>query len=324
MSTYSLTELEFHAAGFIAKVNGVWTEKGLHQFKDFLRSRRLDPSDHELMMTLRQAREKYLNGFGCLSLCAAKPCRDKIGFELSDAALESAAAEAGLPVRLTGCQGPCKQAPILSLRIADRSEFFAQVTSADDWQTILKFAKQARAAGTLMTNAGVAESFRFDPVHDHIKPSVHLTPLRFLLGHFRGQGRYSMAPYTFHKEVIGTPEAGGRFIALRMGVSYPLVDGRTDVHNALVMVGAEASSDRFIAHAYTDAGIFRQYSVEGSEGGLKFDDLPPGHADQWRRARKVLRPTPHGFEEQLEVDDGEGFVPYYVISMQRVGSDATN
>jgi hypothetical protein len=40
--------------------------------------------------------------------------------------------------------------------------------------------------------------------------------------------------------------------------------------------------------------------------------------DQWRRARRVLRPTPENFEEQLEVDGGEGFVPYYVISMQRV------
>jgi hypothetical protein len=324
MSTYSLSELEFHAAGFITKVNGVWTDEALHQFKDFLRSRRLEPPDDELMMILRQIRDKYLSGFGCLSLCAAKPCRDKIGFELSDASLESAAAEAGLPIRLTGCQGPCKQAPILSLRIADRSEFFAQVASAGDWQTILQFAKRARAAGTLMTNAGAAELFRFDPVHDHLKSSVHLTPLRFLLGHFRGQGRYTMTPYTFHKEVIGTPEAGGRFIALRMGVSYPLLDGRADVHNALVMVGAETASDRFIAHAYTDAGIFRQYSVEGSEGGLKFDDLPPGHADQWLRARKVLRPTPRGFEEQLEVDGGEGFVPYYVISMQRVTAESTN
>jgi hypothetical protein len=318
MSTNSTTEIAFHASGFIVQVHGVWTDKALNQFRDFLQRRRLEPSDDELMAIVRAAQEKYLDGPACLSLCAAKPCRDKIAFDLSEATLASAAGAAGMPIALTGCQGPCKQAPVLSLRIADRSEFFAQVASEGDWQTILKFARQARSAGTLMTSAGAAEPFRFDPVHDHLKPSVHLTPLRFLLGHFRGQGRYTMTPYTFQKEVIGTPEAGGRFIALRMGVSYPLVDGRTDVHNALVMVGAQTSPDRFIAHAYTDAGIFRQYSVEGTEGGLKFDDLPPGHAEQWRRARKILRPTPEGFEEQLEVDGGEGFVPYYVISMQRV------
>ena len=318
MPTNSTTELQFHASGFIVKVHGTWTNDALHQFRDFLKRRGLDPSDDELMAILRHGKEKYLNGPGRLSVCAANPCRDKIGFDLSDDELESSATEAGMPISLTGCHGPCKQAPVLSLRIADRSEFFAQVASARDWQAILEFAKQARSAGTLMLNAGDAEPFRFDPVHDLLKPAVHLTPLRFLLGHFRGEGKYTMTPYSFRKEVIGTPEAGGRFIALRMGVSYPLVDGRTDVHNALVMVGAQASPDRFIAHAYTDAGIFREYSVEGSEGGLKFDDLPPGHAEQWRRARKTLRPTPEGFVEQLDVDGGEGFVPYYVISMQRV------
>jgi hypothetical protein len=318
MSTNPTTELQFHASGFIVKVHGAWTEKALNQFRHSLKLRRLAPSENELMTTLRQAKERYLNGPGRLSVCAAEPCRAKIGFDLSQAALESAANESGMPIALTGCQGPCKQAPVLSLRIADRSEFFAQVASSRDWQAILAFAQRSLTTGTLMTNPGSAEPFRFDPVHDHLKPSVHLTPLQFLLGHFRGQGKYTMTPYTFHKEVIGTPEAGGRFIALRMGVSYPLVDGRIDVHNALVMVGAQGSPDRFIAHAYTDAGIFRQYSVEGNEGGLRFDDLPPGHANQWRRARKVLRPTPAGFEEQLEVDDGEGFVPYYIISMHRV------
>jgi hypothetical protein len=102
--------------------------------------------------------------------------------------LESAATEAGLPISLTGCQGPCKQAPVLSLRIAERSEFFAQIASARDWQAILEFARQARTAGTLMTNAGSAEPFRFDPVHDHLKPSVHLTQLQFLLGQFLRPG----------------------------------------------------------------------------------------------------------------------------------------
>jgi hypothetical protein len=43
---------------------------------------------------------------------------------------------------------------------------------------------------------------------------------------------------------------------------------RTDVHDALVIVGgAEALPNRFIALAFTDAGILRQYSVEGSIGG---------------------------------------------------------
>ena len=53
---------------------------------------------------------------------------------------------AGVPISLTGCQGPCKQAPVLSLRIADGSVFFAQVASLSDWQAILKFTREARLA----------------------------------------------------------------------------------------------------------------------------------------------------------------------------------
>ena len=48
-----------------------------------------------------------------------------------------------------------------------------------------------------------------------------------------------MAEYAFQKEVIGSFEAGGRFIALRMDASYPLADGRKDVHKAFVIVGSE-------------------------------------------------------------------------------------
>ena len=62
----------------------------------------------------------------------------------------------------------------------------------------------------------------------------------------------------------------------------------------------------------------REYLVERHEQMLQFADEPPGHRDRWKRARKILRPTVDGFEERLEVDDGSGYVPYYVIPMQKV------
>jgi hypothetical protein len=71
-----------------------------------------------------------------------------------------------------------------------------------------------------------------------------------------------MTPYSFQKEVVGTVEAGGRFIALRMDVAYPLVDGQHDVHKALVIAGAEPLSGKITAHAYTDGGLVREYIVE--------------------------------------------------------------
>ena len=175
--------------------------------------------------------------------------------------------------------------------------------------------------GALLIDDGAAEQFRFDPVHDHGKPSARLKSLEFLLGHFRGEGQYAMTEYNFQKEVIGSFEAGSRFIALRMDASYPLADGRRDVHKALVVVGSETSSGEITAHAYTDGGIVRRYEVRNDQGALCFADQPPGRAGQWKRARKILNPTREGFEERLEVDGGDGsFVPYYVVCMRRVGT----
>lgn len=228
--------------------------------------------------------------------------------------------EVGLPISKTGCQGPCKQAPIVSLRIGGRSEMFAQVTTEDDWRAVLGFVTAAVRAGSLSIDPRDAEEYLHDPVHDHGKSSAHLKPLRFLLGHFRGEGRYAMTEYAFHKEVIGSFEAGGRFIALRMDASYPLADGRKDVHKALVIVGSEPSSGNITAHAFTDGGIVRAYAIARSAQALEFADLAPGHANQWKRARKIIKPTLEGFEENLEVDGGQGFVPYYTIPMRRVPS----
>jgi len=282
-------ELEFHAAGFLVKVEGSWTATALAQFRHFLNLRRLSPSTQELKDALTKVKHEYFDGKNRLYLCVAEPCCSKIGFDMSDAALDRVRCELGLPISKTGCQGPCKQAPIVSLRVGERSEMFAQVTTQHDWSAVLDFVKAAVQAGSLLIDAGAAEDLRHDPVHDHGKPSAHLKPLRFLLGHFRGEGRYAMTEYAFQKEVIGSFEAGGRFIALRMDASYPLADGRKDVHKALVIVGSEPSSGNITAHAYTDGGIVREYSIAYSEQALEFTDVPPGHADEWKRARKILK-----------------------------------
>jgi hypothetical protein len=314
------SELEFHTSGFLVKVEGSWTDAALAQFRHFLTLRGLAPSAAELEDALGRAKENYFAGKNRLYICAAQPCCNKIGFDTSEAALDQISCELGLPIAKTGCQGPCKQAPVVSLRIAKRSEMFAQIIRQEDWRAVLDFVKAAVQAGSLLIDPGAAEDYLHDPVHDHGKPSAHLKPLRFLLGHFRGEGRYAMTEYAFHKEVIGSFEAGGRFIALRMDASYPLADGRKDVHKALVIVGSEPSSGNITAHAYTDGGIVRKYAIARSAQALEFADLAPGHANQWKRARKIIKPTPEGFEENLEVDGGQGFVPYYTIPMRKITS----
>jgi len=53
---------------------------------------------------------------------------------------------------------------------------------------------------------------------------------------------------------------------------------------------------------------------------LEFAELAPGHSNQWKRARKIIRPTLEDFEENLEVDGGQGFIPYYTIPMRKITS----
>ena len=316
--TATITDgLDFHTLGLLVKGQGSWTDAALAQFRHFLKPRRVEPTESELLESLQRVKRDYSAGNHHLYLCAAQPCCNVVQFDISDAALDPLSGEIGVAISKTGCQGPCKQAPVLSLRIGDKQETFAEVATEDDWRAVLKFVQAATQANTLLVDSGAAEKFRYDPVHDHGKPSAHMKPLEFLLGHFRGEGRYAMIDYSFHKEVIGSFEAGGRFIALCMDASYPLADGRNDVHKAFVIVGPGPLGN-ITAHAYTDGGLVREYAIERRESGLEFADVPPGHASQWQRARKILRPTADGFEERLEVDAGDGYVPYYVIPMQKV------
>ena len=255
----AMTDLESHASGFVAKVGGAWTDTALAQFRDYLTKIGILTSEDNLRAVIENAKEKFWQGDCRVFLCNALPCHAKIRFDLSIEALDRSHSEFGVPVSLTGCQGPCKQAPVLTLRVGNRSECFAQVASPADWQAVLRFANKVAAAGTLLLDAHDAQQYRFDPVHNEPKQDVHLNHLMFLLGHFRGDGRYAMTSYTFQKEVIGTFEAGGRFIALRMDASYPLPDGRKDVHKAFVIVGSEPSSETIKAHVYTDGGTVREY-----------------------------------------------------------------
>ena len=311
--------LDFHASGFVTRVEGVWTKADLAQFRHFLNLRHLVPTDAALMSSLGRAKRKYLQSPNRLFLCKAHPCCNACSFDTSDTALAAASRMAGLPISTTGCQGQCKHAPVLSLRIGDRSQMFAHVATGEDWLAVRTFVRTAVQADSLMVSPGAAEEFLHDPVHEHSKPDAHLKPLRFLLGHFRGEGRCATSGYTFQKEVIGTFEAGGRFIALRMAASYPLADGGKDTHRALVIVGPKSSSGSITGRAYTDAGSICEYEVEQREHILLFPDASPDHTRHWKRSRKLLTPTNEGFDERLEVDAGEGFVTYYTIPMRKIG-----
>ena len=118
--------------------------------------------------------------------------------------------------------------------------------------------------------------------------------------------------------MVGSYEAGGRCMTLRMEARYPTSDGRHDLHRALVVVGlASESKDKLVGRAFTDGGDMHDYEVECQGTCLEFDDQSPDHGTAWKRVRKVLRPTREGYEECLYVDRGDGLEPYYRIEMQR-------
>jgi hypothetical protein len=72
------------------------------------------------------------------------------------------------------------------------------------------------------------------------------------------------------------------------------------------------------ARAYTDGGGIHDFHLQLDGDAVMFDERPDAHHAA-RRARKILRPTAYGFEERLEVDQGEGrFETHFVIAMQRV------
>jgi hypothetical protein len=139
--------------------------------------------------------------------------------------------------------------------------------------------------------------------------------VHFLSRRFRGSGNYTDGSYSFTKEVIGSYEAGGRFLALRMEAHYPTTDRGIDVHRALVIVGA---TDRgaLVGRAFTDGGDIHDYAIACANDGLEFADQSPDHGTPWKRVRKRLRPTRDGYEEHLDVDRGAGFEPYYAIAMR--------
>jgi hypothetical protein len=167
-----------------------------------------------------------------------------------------------------------------------------------------------------------AQPFRFDPVHDHGSGSGPLQQLQFLLGHFQGNGVFADGTNCFQKEVVGAWEVAGRFLALRMGVTYPLVDGHKDAHTALAMIGVHPDTGDMTARVYTDGGAMHDYRLEVVGDAIMFADRPEAHHNvAATRARKILHPTAYGFEERLELDRGTGnFEPYYIVPMHRTTS----
>jgi hypothetical protein len=266
---------------------------------------------------LRAARERFDDGAARFFLCAGDACRERL-WPIDPAEIERLlAGEERCPFSTTGCQGPCEQAPVATLRVGGRCEMFAGMGSRGDWRSVAAYALRAVASDSLLVEGGHADGFRLDPLHGRERPSAPLESLRFLLGRFRGEGRFADGKL-FRKEVVGSFEVGGRFLALRMAASHPLPGGGHDTHTALVLIGCDPWTGRLEGRAYTDGGAVEDYALEVRGGAVLFPVRAP-HGSPARSARKILRPTAQGFDELLEIDPGSGaFEEYSRAELRRV------
>ena len=308
--------LEEAARAFAVQRQGHWNPSDVARLRKRLARRGVDVT--ALEAAVEQGRQWFFEGPAHLFVCGGEPCRARAR-ESDDvfARVPSHAGARGLAVSVTACQGPCKQAPVGTLRVGERSAMFAQVHELCDWQAVLAYADRAAVAGTLLVDPGSAQGFLFDPVHDHERASVALQPLAFLVGRVSGSGQYSGRDGSFHKEVVGSWEAGGRFIGLRMAVTYPLDDGRNDVHQALVLVGYDAAAGAFEARAYTDSGTTQDYRLTLDGDRILFDDRVPPHTSGAVRARKVIARRPGGYDEHLEIQrEGEPFETFSTVPLR--------
>jgi hypothetical protein len=320
--TANRSDLDRLALAFVVQVQGSWTQDAVDTWRTELKRQGLTPSAAQLEAALSRAREQFETGAAHLFLCTGTPCRQRQKFDASEDALQRVAA-GSYPLTTTECQGPCKQAPVATLRVGQRCEMLAQFMREEDWQMVTDFAKRAAAEGTLLISPGEAQPFRFDPVHDHEHTSGPMQALSFLLGHYSGEGVFADGSEGFQKESVGDWQVSGRFLGLRLGVTYPLPDGRKDTHTAFVMLGVNPDTGHLEGRVYTDGGAIHDYHLEMNGDALTFSDRPDAHHNvSATRARKVLQPTDYGFEERLELDRGTGeFELYYRIPMYRTGRE---
>ena len=309
---------------FTIQFQGNYSEEKLQKRRSWIEKSGNILTDAEYADAAAGAKKKYFEQPAEFFVCRSGPCRDRSSFaEREEIRRIFDERVRNCTFSFTECHGPCKHAPVATLRIGERAERFAEMSGIGDWGDVIDYVARAAEKSTLLVDPHRAEPFRFDPAHDGGQFSPALREFQYLVGRFKGEGVYLEKSGGFHKELASSWEAGGRFISMRMSAAYPLDESGVDVHHAFVVLGMNAESECFEGRAYTDGGLIHEYSMERDGGNLIFTDRVPGHAPCSQgpvatRARKIIRPTAEGFEEILEIAEASGpWRPYYHVRMKR-------
>ena len=146
---HTQADLEAFALGFVVQVQGAWTEEALGGLRAELTRQGYTPTDHEITAALTHAQHHFFQGPAHLFLCMGRPCHRRQKFDVSEQALPQGLDDSRLLLSSTECQGPCKQAPVATLRVGQRSTMFAQFAQEAAWQA-------RRTGGALRTAKGIA------------------------------------------------------------------------------------------------------------------------------------------------------------------------
>ncbi|MGB4069038.1 MAG: hypothetical protein WBK08_13490 [Nitrospira sp.] len=295
VSQSEMLSLDRLALALVVSGMGACTDEAVVDLRHYLQSKAITHTSVEFDASLDRAKRHFAEGDAHLFLCDGEPCQRRRGFAATANALQHEAERIGCRISPTACQGPCKQAPVALLRVGHGCELFAQFVRRREWEAVLGFAQRAAQAKTLFVDAGTAQPFRFDPVHEPEKPSAALEYVRFLLGHFEGAVELPLEERSIQKEVVGSWEAGGRFLSLRMAATYRRTNGSWDRHQAFIILGPDEETGALVSRAYTDGGMIQEFHIVIEERRLMFADRVP-HNVPAVAARKVLAPTAHGYE----------------------------
>lgn len=301
-STKAPLNLDDLVLAYIVRTQGKGSSDSLNRLREYYEKHEGALTDSALDEALMHGLERFNQGQAHLYICNGLPCRNKNQMVFSPNTLKIG----GCLTTLTECQGPCKQAPVATLRVDQEFQIFSQVALSDHWKHVFKFAKAAAGSQSLEIDSTQVQPFIFDPEKDIQKPDVNLIGMDYLIGAFSGEGRYVDGRPGFLKSVKGTWEAGGRFVSLSMEANYQTNEGKTDTHRALVMVGAGTQPNEPSAWIFSDSGQVLQKDVKIEDKELFFEDRVPGGLETDARARKKLKPVSDGFLETLEVAKGNG------------------
>ena len=151
-SAHWTTEIYFHASGFLVRTQGNWTDGALAQFCYFLKLRHLEPTTDKSTGMLDQQSKNIV--WETTSLRMRGEPRGKMRRPSSETGTIPAQRPDWRSHRQNRLPRTLKQAPVLALRIGDKQELFAEAASEEDWRAVLKFAKAAVHAKSLLVDAG--------------------------------------------------------------------------------------------------------------------------------------------------------------------------